>query len=658
MKKVSSYFMAAALCAVFSLGAALPALSAVFTPGPQDLPSPPGNGFPKWYTDPANPSPPPLGGLSLVPCLSQTISPDLNAAGGLMCVLLPDVGFNPANPVVFTNNFPPEFFYYIADARILDLAGVQGDRANYRAALEGTFGNGIAVAGDQITFARVRFVVDAAVNGTYRITHPFGQRTFTGVVAGPAAIVVQEDIGIGAPGGPFLPITTPVGAASLAGGGLQQFLVKAVGGVPAPITVGNQLFIGDPNVDQFVVGATQLDPVTLQPFNSFMVERDTGAGFVQIGRTDNFALAGQIIALTLTPPAAGTNFGFWKLATPSTARTFALQNLSPAAVTLVISTGATPSPDFTIASSSCGAPLATGAVCTFDVIFNTATTGAKSATITITGGVDVPPVQTTVTGVGDGIAPIVTPGVGQAAKFTNAATTTISGTVADNPGGAGVASVQVSFNLGAFQPAILSGNTWLFTPLVLNENAVNTIAVTATDLAQVGGNTSAPPEAFSITHDNIRPDVSLTAPADALVINKPTLQALTFTATDLNLATTILTVNGTNVALLPTPPATLGPLTDGQKIITLTAIDSAGNTNTVTNTIIVALTNGDIDGNGTVTIADALQALRATVGLITITPNTAPFFHGDVAPLGSPNGAVDISDALLILRRVVGLETF
>jgi hypothetical protein len=51
-----------------------------------------------------------------------------------------------------------------------------------------------------------------------------------------------------------------------------------------------------------------------------------------------------------------------------------------------------------------------------------------------------------------------------------------------------------------------------------------------------------------------------------------------------------------------------------------------------------------------------------TTNLVTLTPGSDPFYHGDVAPLDvnekpNPNGSVDIADALVILRKVVGLVT-
>jgi len=65
--------------------------------------------------------------------------------------------------------------------------------------------------------------------------------------------------------------------------------------------------------------------------------------------------------------------------------------------------------------------------------------------------------------------------------------------------------------------------------------------------------------------------------------------------------------------------------------------------------------------DGTVTVGDALVALRFALGLET--PTQDDIAHGDVAPLGpqgqpSPDGAINVGDALVILRKALGLISF
>jgi serine protease AprX len=70
--------------------------------------------------------------------------------------------------------------------------------------------------------------------------------------------------------------------------------------------------------------------------------------------------------------------------------------------------------------------------------------------------------------------------------------------------------------------------------------------------------------------------------------------------------------------------------------------------------------SGDVDGDGAVTVRDALIVLQAAVGLI---PWSATLmYNGDVAPLvngvPSPDRKVGVNDALLILRKAVGASSF
>jgi len=76
--------------------------------------------------------------------------------------------------------------------------------------------------------------------------------------------------------------------------------------------------------------------------------------------------------------------------------------------------------------------------------------------------------------------------------------------------------------------------------------------------------------------------------------------------------------------------------------------------------VAASATSGDLNGDNTVDIRDALQALQISIGLTTAT--TPELIRGDVAPLVNgvpkPDGVIDIGDALLILRRTLGLVTW
>jgi hypothetical protein len=71
---------------------------------------------------------------------------------------------------------------------------------------------------------------------------------------------------------------------------------------------------------------------------------------------------------------------------------------------------------------------------------------------------------------------------------------------------------------------------------------------------------------------------------------------------------------------------------------------------------------GDADGDGNVTIEDAIAALQVALGA-SIIPNTFTLTAADVAPPGTPDrfllpgdGIINLADTVRILRRVAGLD--
>jgi len=549
MKKMTMLLtLTAALVTLLTVAA--PASAAIFTPGPQDVPSPPGNGFPRWYTEPAAPA---ADGRSLALCLSQTPSP---TGLGPMCLLLagpaPDP-FNPANAIVFPTNFPEEAFYFIANARILDIG--LGERVDYGVALEAVFSNGPVEAGQQITFARIGWGFTAPFAGTYRVTHPFGQRTFTNIAAG-QDIRVQDDVGAGQPGGPFGPFnsTTPQIIDNLG-----RFLVRSLtpGGAPAPITIvaTNEVFIGDPNTTQNVTGATFLEGGV--PFNRLRIEidRGLGAGFETIGETDLFDLAGKIIGLTITPPATGTDYGAVRLTPASVTKTFTVANISPNLVNIQV---ASSDPiDFTIPVNNCG-QLTTGSSCTFDVSFSPATDGLKTTTITVSDqGATVPAATVTLTGSGDGIAPIVAITAPADASFTSDNTPLLTFSATDTNT---VTNVVMVDNVIV---STVSGES-----LAQLADGSHTVTVDSTDAAGNVGSASA-----TFTVDTVLPVVDITAPAAGLTNDNTPL--LTFNVTDTNAVTNVVMVD--NVVVTTLSGESLAQLADGPHTIRVESTDVAGN---------------------------------------------------------------------------------
>jgi len=156
----------------------------------------PANGFPRYYVD--------ASGLALGPCLSLD---------GL-CPLTPDLVPNPLAPIAFPANFPAEWFYWLARAR---LTLPNGGLGTLTMGVEGSFLNGVVVPGDQITFSRLRIRVSGLVaNNTYTVTHPYGVESLT--ADGLGTINVTFDSRAGAPGfvGPTVAGVSRIGPRYLA----------------------------------------------------------------------------------------------------------------------------------------------------------------------------------------------------------------------------------------------------------------------------------------------------------------------------------------------------------------------------------------------------------------------------------------------------------
>lgn len=134
-------------------------------------------------------------------------------------------------------------------------------------------------------------------------------------------------------------------------------------------------------------------------------------------------------------------------------------------------------------------------------------------------------------------------------------------------------------------------------------------------------------------------------------------------------------VSGDAVDAVSGGEATLDiPLPDVGKtekvVVQLSVADTNGLTDQVQHTFYIRDLDRTPDGDiaplgardGKVTIADALTALRYSLGWITPIPDD-DLEHGDVAPLGEdglplPDGRFSIADALLIQRKALGLVSF
>jgi hypothetical protein len=211
------------------------------------------DGFPTYYQD--------SNGLRLAHCFD----------GSALCGGVESPLPNPAAPVSFPGNYPFESFYFLAQATV-DLAN--GGRGKFVATLEASFNSADPQAGAQMTFSRIRFVVDAPTAGTYTITHPYGKDTFDVATPGPHSIFETGDIGIAS--GVF------TGAL---GGRINPFLEWDTG----PITDTNgDKYLGDPNTDHAVVGS---------PYGTNFFEIDgpgVGGPGINSVSTNLFSIVGKI----------------------------------------------------------------------------------------------------------------------------------------------------------------------------------------------------------------------------------------------------------------------------------------------------------------------------------------------------------------------------
>ncbi len=245
-------------------------------------------GFPRWYQDEL--------GVRLTMCLDNSG----------YCLAFP-AGFDPNLPASVTSasvNFPEEAFYWYADARITNGGG--GVR-RLVIAKEGAFTTAGAAVGKQITFERVRIILDQLTPGaTYRITHPFGVVTAIANATGNIAVILPldrrssavdvvaganplparhgggagqidmtEDIGCGA---------SPCDFRAAQDGQISRFLRWD----PAVAPAAPAGYLGDGAVTHTVTGS---------PFNTnfFRVEGpNVGGNGINMVQTDQFTVAGKL----------------------------------------------------------------------------------------------------------------------------------------------------------------------------------------------------------------------------------------------------------------------------------------------------------------------------------------------------------------------------
>lgn len=287
MKRYKRTALVAGLLALaLSSGASHAVLERV---GPPDN-SPAIGGYPAWYQD--------TTGLALEFCNPINLA---EVAGGWCLLLPPDV---PNPPESFPTNFFGEHFWFAANAKVTPASG---GKALLVTALEGAFATGDVVPGGQITFARVRLVLNPVpVTGTYRFIHPYGEKLIDAQAGG--KIFFTDNVGIGCPPGQF---------DCAAQGAIGPFLLPAntPGGPELPPISGpapGKLYVADPARIGPVTGSL-LPSFTdstgkLRNHHIFRIEGPAGSGLgvdpvsgarVDYLETTDFSLIGRVFTGTL-----------------------------------------------------------------------------------------------------------------------------------------------------------------------------------------------------------------------------------------------------------------------------------------------------------------------------------------------------------------------
>ncbi|MFE4229689.1 beta strand repeat-containing protein [Arthrobacter sp. NPDC056886] len=326
LRWMASLSAGALLAAALAPLAMLPAQAAVAGVSPVDAQ----NGFPTWYSD-------------------GTVKLQLCYVAGSGCLSEPP---NPGAPAAYPDNFPEEAFWFQAAA--------EGGTLLYEAALEAAHVNGVVTPGEQMGFARLRFIMDGLVPGaTYTFRHPYGVNTFTADPPGgkrPGVIKQTIDAGLCTP--------SPRNPCDWAGVG-EAFLGNYQAGTTASFLrqIGAPAgTIGDINTAGPVTGAPS-------GLNAVIVEGPNAGGpGVNTLRIDNFTVQGLIYdgpdAAPSTPDlAAASDSGrsnsdnTTNNTTPTFTGTVPGVGASEATVEIVLDGAATPAVTTTTVNGAYSVPL-------------------------------------------------------------------------------------------------------------------------------------------------------------------------------------------------------------------------------------------------------------------------------------------------------------
>jgi hypothetical protein len=194
-------------------------------------------------------------------------------------------------------------------------------------------------------------------------------------------------------------------------------------------------------------------------------------------------------------------------------------------------------------------------------------------------------------------------------------------------------SISATVNGAEVPVTIDNGGAFALTPLNLSIPGNYTVSVSATDSQ---GNTSTTTR--TVVYDPTVPVITVVS------ANPPHVTATggVLVSKDKNGPVGSVVVSG-DVASLDLSGVSYDPSS-----LNIYAITPAGTSSR----------DGDVNGDGKVDIADALQALQMSLGIIQ--PSFQQMLHGDVGPLANhvpvPDGMIRIDDAIVILKKAVGIE--
>ncbi|GFO64075.1 hypothetical protein M1B72_06565 [Geomonas paludis] len=246
----------------------------------------------------------------------------------------------------------------------------------------------------------------------------------------------------------------------------------------------------------------------------------------------------------------------------------------------------------------------------------------------------------------DALAPVLTLSAPADNSVTDAVSCAVTGTV--TPG----STVTMAVNGAALQFLPVSGGS--FTGSALLAQGVNTIELTA----ERDGRSSRSKR--SVTCDPAAPALAITDPVQDL---RTEAESVTVRGTVGSAAAGGVQLEAAGA--LYTPEVVGGafrqqlPLAPGENRVTVRAVSGSGTASLAQRNLVrIERIGGDLDGNGSVDIQDALQLLKISLG--TQPAGAAALAHGDLAPVvngvSRPDGVIDVGDLLVLLRSIVGLS--